>query len=99
VSDKGTTTAHVPDWRHTAACLENDPELFFPTGDTTRPGPAFDQAKEAKAVCHRCPAMNACLDWALANGQDHGIWGGLTEDERRRLKNRERRRRAAGVTG
>jgi WhiB family transcriptional regulator, redox-sensing transcriptional regulator len=95
VSDKGTTTAHVPDWRDDAECLDNDPELFFPVGN----GPeAARQTALAKRVCHRCPAMTACLDWALANGQDHGIWGGLTEDERRRLKNRTRRHRRAEVT-
>ena len=77
------------DWRHRAACLEEDPELFFPIGNT---GPALIQIEEAKAVCHRCPVMDTCLKWA---GQDAGVWGGLSEDERRALKRRTARARRA----
>ena len=70
------------DWRHRAACTTEDPELFFPIGNT---GPALNQIEEAKAVCHRCPVVENCLAWALSAGQDYGIWGGLTEDERRKI--------------
>jgi WhiB family redox-sensing transcriptional regulator len=70
------------DWRHKAACREEDPELFFPVGMT---GPALLQAAEAKKVCRRCPVRTQCLDWALKTGQDAGVWGGMTEDERRDL--------------
>lgn len=70
------------DWRHRAACREEDPELFFPIGTT---GPALRQAAEVKAVCGRCTVALNCLSWALATGQDAGIWGGLAEDERRVL--------------
>ena len=80
------------DWRHRAACLTEDPELFFPIGNT---GPAVLQAEEAKAVCRRCDVVEACLRWALDTGQDHGVWGGLTEDERRALKRRNARARRA----
>ena len=68
------------DWRHRAVCREEDPELFFPIGNT---GPALLQIEEAKAVCRRCPVMDQCLQWALESGQDAGVWGGLSEDERR----------------
>ncbi|WP_272027677.1 WhiB family transcriptional regulator [Kocuria rosea] len=80
------------DWRSRAACLEKDPELFFPLGDT---GPALLQIEEAKAVCHRCPVMDICLQWALETGQDAGVWGGMSEDERRALKRRTARARRA----
>ena len=71
------------DWRHRAACLTEDPELFFPIGNT---GPALMQIAEAKKVCRRCDVREACLQWALDAGQDHGVWGGLSEDERRAMK-------------
>jgi WhiB family redox-sensing transcriptional regulator len=81
------------DWRHNAACLTEDPELFFPIGNT---GPAIQQIEEAKAVCRRCTVATICLQWALENNQDSGVWGGLSEDERRSLKRRTARARRAG---
>ena len=81
------------DWRHRATCLDEDPELFFPIGNT---GPALLQIEEAKAVCRRCEVMDTCLRWALETGQDAGVWGGLSEDERRALKRRNARARRAG---
>ena len=80
------------DWRDRAACLEEDPELFFPIGNT---GPAIMQIEEAKAVCRRCPVMDTCLKWAIESGQDAGVWGGMSEDERRALKRRNARARRA----
>lgn len=81
------------DWRHRSACLEEDPELFFPIGNT---GPAITQIEEAKAICRRCDVMEVCLKWAIENGQDAGVWGGMSEDERRSLKRRNARARRAG---
>ena len=81
------------DWRHESACLTEDPELFFPIGNT---GPALAQIDEAKAVCQRCDVVDSCLKWALETGQDSGVWGGLSEDERRALKRRTARARRAG---
>ncbi|MDJ0385004.1 WhiB family transcriptional regulator [Streptomyces sp. G-G2] len=79
------------DWRHHAACRETDPELFFPIGNT---GPALLQIEEAKAVCRRrCPVMDQCLQWALDANQTDGVWGGLSEDERRAMKRRAARNR------
>lgn len=80
------------DWRQRAACRDEDPELFFPIGDM---GPARAQIEEAKQVCRRCPVIEPCLQWALETGQDAGIWGGMTEDERRALKRRRLRTRAS----
>jgi WhiB family redox-sensing transcriptional regulator len=73
-----------------SACLDEDPELFFPIGNT---GPAILQIEEAKQVCRRCDVREQCLAWALEAGQDHGVWGGLSEDERRALKRRNARAR------
>ncbi|MER5686723.1 WhiB family transcriptional regulator [Streptomyces sp. NPDC002205] len=79
----------MENWRMRAACRDEDPDLFFPVGST---GPALVQTEEAKAVCGRCPVRELCLEWALENGQDSGVWGGLGESERRALKRRTRRR-------
>lgn len=67
-------------WREQALCRHEDPELFFPVGTT---GPAIAQVAEAKAVCARCPVREACLQWALETNQGSGVWGGMSEDERR----------------
>jgi WhiB family redox-sensing transcriptional regulator len=80
------------DWRHAAACRTEDPELFFPKGNT---GPALWQIEEAKQVCRRCDVREQCLSWALDMGQDHGVWGGMSEDERRALKRKNTRRNMA----
>src|SRR5207237_8553548 len=73
----------IMDWRHEAACREVDPELFFPIGNS---GPALLQIEEAKQVCRRCTVMEECLRWAIESGQDAGVWGGMSEDERRGLR-------------
>ena len=78
------------DWRHRAACLSEDPELFFPIRNT---GPALAQVEEAKKVCRRCEVREEWLRWALDAGQDHGVWGGMSEDERRAMKRRASRAR------
>lgn len=71
-----------PDWHDHAACAGVDPDLFFPSrGASTR---------EAKAVCAGCPVRSDCLEAAMAGGEKFGIWGGMSERERRRLR-RERR--------
>lgn len=80
------------DWRHKAACLTEDPELFFPIGNT---GPAIAQIEQAKAVCHSCEVMDDCLKWAMETNQDAGVGGGLSEDERRSMKRRAARARRA----
>jgi WhiB family redox-sensing transcriptional regulator len=73
----------VDDWRQLSACRDTDPDLFFPIGST---GPAVEQIDAAKAVCHECEAQKACLEFALATNQESGIWGGTSEDERRKLR-------------
>lgn len=65
-------------WQEQALCAQTDPEAFFPEkGGSTR---------EAKAVCDMCDVREQCLQYALDNDERFGIWGGLSERERRRLK-------------
>jgi WhiB family transcriptional regulator, redox-sensing transcriptional regulator len=79
------TRDHWPDWRADAACRDADPELFFPDGEIRS---ARARVKMAKLICRSCAVSTICLSWALASGQEAGIWGGLTEDERCRLQRR-----------
>lgn len=65
-------------WQERALCAQTDPEAFFPEkGGSTR---------EAKRICMGCEVRDECLDYALAHDERFGIWGGLSERERRRLK-------------
>jgi len=67
-------------WQERALCAQTDPEAFFPEkGGSTR---------EAKRVCASCEVREECLEYALANDERFGIWGGLSERERRKLKRR-----------
>jgi len=68
------------DWRAQAACRDVDPELFFPVSTS---GASVPQIEEAKQVCRACPVCGPCLRWALERGENAGVWGGTTEDERR----------------
>lgn len=69
-------------WQDQANCLGVDPDLFFPErGASTR---------EAKEVCRGCVVKQDCLEFALANGEKFGIWGGLSERERRKLRRKQR---------
>jgi WhiB family transcriptional regulator, redox-sensing transcriptional regulator len=68
----------IPEWQERALCAQTDSEAFFPEkGGSTR---------EAKRVCQDCPVRMECLEYAMANDERFGIWGGLSERERRRLK-------------
>jgi WhiB family transcriptional regulator, redox-sensing transcriptional regulator len=70
-------------WRDQSLCRDTDPELFFPVGTT---GQALVQIDMAKRVCGECPVSEDCLEFALATNQDSGIWGGTSEEERRKLR-------------
>ncbi|MFD9737866.1 WhiB family transcriptional regulator [Umezawaea sp. NPDC059074] len=68
------------DWQERALCAQTDPEAFFPEkGGSTR---------EAKRICLGCEVRSECLEYALAHDERFGIWGGLSERERRKLKKR-----------
>ncbi len=71
------------DWRQLAACKSTQPDLFFPVGTT---GPAIEQIEAAKGVCKSCEAQVPCLEFALATNQESGIWGGTSEEERRKIR-------------
>ncbi len=71
------------DWRDVASCMDTDPDLFFPVGTT---GPAIEQIENAKTVCNSCAAKEPCLEFALTTNQDSGVWGGTSEEERRKLR-------------
>lgn len=73
-------------WDIEAGCQSIDPDVFFP--DRTS-----DHGAAAKAICRGCPVRTQCLEFAIATRLDHGIWGGLTETERRSLR-RSRQRKA-----
>jgi WhiB family redox-sensing transcriptional regulator len=75
-------------WVHRARCRDEDPELFFPVGTT---GPAAGQIVAAKAICSLCEVRMECLEWAMATAQEAGVWGGLSEEERRALRRARRR--------
>ncbi|MEW2425638.1 WhiB family transcriptional regulator [Streptomyces sp. NPDC001651] len=84
------------DWRETALCRDEDPDLFFPLGRADN-GLVLAQTDEAKAVCRRCPVMRRCLRWAMDTGPVDGIWGATTEAERRALRRREAQAAAPGT--
>ncbi|SFS40336.1 transcription factor WhiB [Saccharopolyspora flava] len=68
------------EWQERALCAQTDPEAFFPEkGGSTR---------EAKRICSGCEVRSECLEYALQHDERFGIWGGLSERERRKLKRR-----------
>lgn len=76
--DAAAATPEEDQWQERALCAQTDPEAFFPEkGGSTR---------EAKRICMGCEVRDECLDYALAHDERFGIWGGLSERERRRLK-------------
>lgn len=68
-------------WRAHAECRGTDPNTFVPEGR----GNGLRLYLEARQICDRCPVKTACLDHALSNGEDMGMWGGLTPNERREI--------------
>ncbi|MDH2424715.1 WhiB family transcriptional regulator [Sphaerisporangium sp. TRM90804] len=67
-------------WMRWSSCGETDPDLFHPEDSNAA------QAEQAKSVCRRCPVRDECLDYALGNREEFGVWGGLSPVERRRLQ-------------
>ncbi len=77
------------DWKDASNCLGVDPDLFFPErGASTR---------EAKEVCRGCEVQVDCLEYALQNGEKFGIWGGMSERERRRIRRQRAPERQAAA--
>ena len=79
-TDSAATSQDDIDWRDEALCAQTDPEAFYPEkGDSVR---------DAKRTCLSCPVRAECLEYALDRGERFGVWGGMSERERRRLKRR-----------
>lgn len=76
----GWTMAETPEWMADALCAQTDPDLFFPElGSNGNP---------AKAVCARRRVRAECLDYAMEHREPFGVWGGLSDRERRKLRDR-----------
>ncbi|HMU79211.1 MAG TPA: WhiB family transcriptional regulator [Microthrixaceae bacterium] len=84
---EGVDEVAAESWQAFANCLGVDPDLFFPERGAS--------TKEAKQVCQGCVVREDCLEYALANGEKFGIWGGLSERERRRIRRQRALARAA----
>lgn len=74
-------------WRRSAACRSADPDLFFPAASGRR---VVEQVERAKALCAACVVRRQCLQYALGANEEYGVWGAMTEDERRRAAGRAR---------
>lgn len=77
------------EWRESAACLSHPSILFFGLDDNETPVERRAREERAKEICAACPVQRECLEYALATKEPYGIWGGLTEVERKsRLRGR-----------
>jgi len=70
------------DWRDLARCADKPPGIFFPADGVG--------VEIARKICRECPVQDQCLEYALSNHIDHGVWGGASERERRRIIRRRR---------
>lgn len=74
------------DWMADAACLDHDPELWWPDNEVYQGEAVAAQTNAAKSVCDTCLVVDDCFVYAVAIGADHGIWAGMTSPERRKGK-------------
>jgi WhiB family transcriptional regulator, redox-sensing transcriptional regulator len=81
------------DWQSQGACLNADPDVFFPISVA---GASATQIRTARAICAGCAVRSDCIDFAVENREIQGIWGGTTDDERKKL--RRARARAGAAT-
>ena len=89
IDESGANEAAAESWQAFANCLGVDPDLFFPERGAS--------TKEAKQVCQGCVVREDCLEYALANGEKFGIWGGMSERERRRIRRQRALARGTAV--
>lgn len=73
----------------TQACMDEDPDIFFPDKEDENIN-YLDAVLEAKLICMGCPIKINCLEYALADSSLLGVWGGTTEDDRKRIRRRSR---------
>jgi WhiB family redox-sensing transcriptional regulator len=84
------TLSRAPHWSDRAVCRElDDRSIFFP--EDFPKGLVLLVTREAKAVCARCPVVQACLEAALERPEPNGVWGGLDKDERKAFRRRQQR--------
>lgn len=76
-----TSTRESTDWRDLAECRNYDPGMWFPLGTTLAYAWQFEKAV---SICRSCPVIEACRSWALENREPFGVWGGMTEEDRKR---------------
>lgn len=74
-------------WRSRGACNGLDPDLFFPSVN--------ENAPTAKRVCADCPVIRQCGEWAIAHNEQSGVWGGMSEKERKRIRRQRKEGTAA----
>lgn len=85
-----------PQWVDLAACAGLSPAMFFSSGDgTPGDGLSMGDSMAAQLVCGECPVREECLVWAMERNEKHGVWGGLTAEERAKERRRRRRRLAS----
>lgn len=84
-AETGSVAAGATDWWRAAACRSADPDLFFPVSPA---GLSLEQVAQAKSVCATCIVRRQCLHYALAANEPHGVWGGMTEEERKHVARR-----------
>jgi WhiB family redox-sensing transcriptional regulator len=79
-------------WIDVAECTKEsvDPELFFPSGNTDK---TVEMIDIAKGICNKCFAKQNCIDWSIEHKIDAGIWGGLSEEERRTIRRKIRNKK------
>jgi WhiB family transcriptional regulator, redox-sensing transcriptional regulator len=86
------------DWMKDARCVDEDPTVFFPDEERMSAGVRRRYEEFAKKICNGtlgegpCPVREQCLEYSLAHPDEHGVWGGMTEQERRRFRKDQRRR-------
>lgn len=71
------------DWRSQGACLHADPDVFFPISVA---GASATQVRTARAICAGCPVQPDCISFAVEHREIQGIWGGTTDEERKKLR-------------
>ena len=85
------------EWQLRAACRGPHSAVFYPPSSFERRDEKAAREVRAKEICRTCPVKTPCLEYALRNGVDHGVWGGASERERRRINRQRRLARAASA--
>ncbi|MDO5026031.1 MAG: WhiB family transcriptional regulator [Trueperella sp.] len=94
IKDVDSALVDFWDWQSLGTCNSLDPEFFFhPEGE--RGGPRRRRIERAKRICQSCPVLAECREYALVHREPYGVWGGLSEEERKRIISRRRHSKSA----